>query len=162
MKKILIVFGAILAAALIAAAGFWGGMTYQSNQVDRVRAAFESARGPLTEGQIPGEGRAFPAGGQPGLGGGFMGGAGTNGVVKSIEGNVITISTAQNVTTVNLSDATRIQKSVTGSIADLQPGMRVMVSGEADDDGVITATQVTILNEDAPAFPDPSGMDKEP
>ena len=71
------------------------------------------------------------------------------GEVKSIEGNVLTVSTAQDVTTVNLSDTTQIVKSVEGTTSDLQPGVRVMVTGEQDNDGNITASQITILNNDS-------------
>ncbi len=34
MKKVLIIIGAILLVALIAAGSFYGGMTYQTNQAD--------------------------------------------------------------------------------------------------------------------------------
>jgi hypothetical protein len=80
------------------------------------------------------------------------------GQVKTNEGSTLTISTPQDVTTVNLTDSTRIQKSVEGTHADLQPGTRVMVAGERDSDGVITAEQITILNVDPAAFPYPPPM----
>jgi hypothetical protein len=163
MKKLLLVAGGIVVAALIAAGSFWGGMQYQITQVDRVRSAFENARGPLANGQNSDQTRAFPgAGGQAGQMPGFAGRGGANGVVKTVDGDVITISTAQDVTTVKLADTTRIQKTIRGTAGDLQPGMRVMVTGEADGDGVITATQVSILNEDAPVFPDPAAAGTEP
>jgi len=149
MKKILIVVGIILAAALISGASFWGGMTYQTKQAESVRANFFNARG----GQLPGEGQ-FPANGQLPSGaqgqqgqGSFRGG-GAFGEVKSIEGNVLTLSTAQNVTTVNLTDATKILKTIDGATSDLQPGMRVVVAGQRDDKGNITASQITIESSD--------------
>ena len=146
MKKVLMIVGVILVAVLLNVGSFWGGMTYQSKQVDQVRANFLNARG----GQLPGDGQ-FPADGQVpnGVQGqGFRGG-GTIGQVKSIEGNVLKVSTAQNVTTVNLSDTTQILKSVTAATSDLQTGVRVMVTGERDDKGNITASQITILNNDS-------------
>jgi len=146
MKKVLIVVGVIVVAALLSGVSFWGGMTYQSKQVENVRTNFLNARG----GKLPGDGQ-FPADGQvPNdfQGQGFRGG-GTMGEVKSIEGNVLTVSTAQDVTTVNLSDTTQIVKSVEGTTSDLQPGVRVMVTGEQDNDGNITASQITILNNDS-------------
>jgi hypothetical protein len=169
MKKILIIVGAILLAALIAAGSFWGGMTYQTNQADQARARFMAARG-TTEGEMPQPG-GFPGGNlpegmqPPSSGGiGFPGGA-TTGIVKTIDGNVMTISTAQDVTTVNLSENTRIEKSASATIADLQPGIRVTVTGQQDDDGNITARQILITNNDPldpnadPNEPPPTGME---
>lgn len=52
MKKILIIVGAILLIGGVAAGSFWGGMTYQSNQVKQARANFENSRGPLNAGQM--------------------------------------------------------------------------------------------------------------
>lgn len=146
MKKVLIVVGVIVVAALLSGVSFWGGMTYQSKQVENVRANFLNARG----GQLPGD-RQVPADGQfpnGAQGQGFRGG-GTMGEVKSIEGNVLTVSTAQDVTTVNLLDSTQILKSVEGTTSDLQIGVRVMVTGLRDDKGNITASQITILNNDS-------------
>lgn len=53
MKKTLIIVGSILLVVLLSASSFWGGMTYQSKQADRVRANFLNARGgqPPTDGQ---------------------------------------------------------------------------------------------------------------
>ncbi len=38
MKKVLIIIGAILLAALIAGSSFYGGITFQTNQADQARA----------------------------------------------------------------------------------------------------------------------------
>src|SRR3990170_2613970 len=151
MKKILMIAGAILLAAVIAAGSFWGGIAYQTNRANQVRANFMNARGLSDEGQIPfgspPEAGQFQAGGT-----GFLG-RGATGQIKTIEGNVITISTAQDVTTVNLSQATQIDKTVTGVIADLQVGMRVMVTGEKDKDGNLNAGQITILSDNLTDIP---------
>jgi hypothetical protein len=144
MKKSLAILGLIILVLLVAAGSFWGGMKYESSRADQVRASFINARGQangspfLQEGQLPvGE---IPYG--------LQGGGGTTGQVKTIEGNIMTISTAQDVTTVQLTDDTQIGKSVTATIADLKPGLRVRITGERDKDGKITAGQITILSED--------------
>jgi hypothetical protein len=152
MKKILVIVGAILLAVVIAAGSFYGGMAYQTNQANQVRANFFNSRGLGDNGQLPGNGSGFPNNGQnPGFqnGGqnsGFFGGGGTVGQVKTIEGNVMTVSTARDVTTINLSDSTQIEKPTTGSVADLKPGVQVMVTGQRDSNGEITASQITILS----------------
>ena len=152
MKKILIVVGAILLAGAIAAGSFYGGIAYQTNKVSQAQANFLNARGQPNGGQLPADGGGVPAGGFPrggapnGQNPGFIGGGGTIGQVKTIEGNVMTISTAQNVTTVNLTGSTQVEKTITGAISDLQPGMQVMITGQKDASWNITARQVSILN----------------
>ena len=165
MKKIIIIIGAILLAALIAGGCFYAGMAYQTNQADQARARFMQDRG-MTEGEMPQPGQ-FPGGNlpeemQPPSGGGMgFSGRGTTGVVKSIDGNGFTISTAQDVTTVNLSEDTRIEQYASAAITDLQPGVRVMVTGQQDEDGNITASQILIVNSDpsGPNFLPPEGTE---
>lgn len=151
MKTFLIVVAVILATGLAAGGGFWGGILYQTSKVDTARANFESARGPLNG--MPEGG--FPSGQAPdrqfqngGTQGGFFG-RGTAGSVKTLEGDTLTLSTAQDVTTVKLTADTVVLKTVTGGAADLQAGVRIMVTGERDNDGAITASQITILSGDA-------------
>ena len=144
-KSIVMIVGAIVLAVLIGAGGFMGGMAYQSNQANQVRDNFMRSRG-LDPNAVPGEGQIMPFeqennGAQ---GRAFFGG-GTTGQVKSVEGNVLTLSTAQNVTTVNLTDTTQIEKADTVTTSDLQPGERVFVMGERDSEGNITASQILIF-----------------
>ena len=163
MKTSLIVIGGILLIGLVAAGSFWGGITYQSNRVNMARANFEAARGQLDSGQFPGGGLGFPQEGIPGgPPAGFSGRGGTTGQVKTIQGNTMVVSTAQDVTTVHLSDTTQIEKSVAGAIADLQPGIRVLVAGERDADGNISASRVTILNGALPGMDQPPAPGTEP
>jgi len=150
-KNILIIVGVVGFVLLVGAGGFWGGMTYQSNQNSQAQARFFEQRGqPPSDGEMP-AGMQPPSGEQ--MGGGFRGGNGTMGEVKSIEENTLTLSTAQDVKTVNLSDSTKIVKSVEGTTEDLLPGVRVMVTGETDEDGNITANQITIVSNEAFAAP---------
>jgi hypothetical protein len=163
MKTLLVSLGIIVLIGLVAAGSFWGGMAYQSSQVNQARASFEAARGLLESGQFPGGSPGIPQDGMPGgPQAGFSGRGGTTGQVKTIEDNVMTVSTAQDITTVNLSDSTQIEKSVVGTIADLQPGTRVLVTGERDSDGKITASRITILTGDLPSFEVPAEPETEP
>lgn len=149
MKKALIIIGAVVLALVIAGGSFYGGMAYQNNQQAQTRANFLRSRGITDTGN--GANGSFTGGGQAG-GRGF--GGGTNGTVKSINGSTLTVSTAQNVTTVNLTDSTVIEKSVAGAASDLQPGERVIVTGQRDSSGVVTASQVLIVPANAaPAGP---------
>ena len=166
MKKILIIVGAILLAALIAGGSFYAGMAYKTNQADQARARFMAARG-MTEGEMPQPGQFpggnLPEGGQPPSGDGMgFSGSGTIGVVKTIDGNVMTISTAQDVTTVNLSEDTRIEKFDLAAITDLQPGVRVTVTGQQDNDGNITASQILIMDNEPASLNSPPPTGTEP
>lgn len=139
MKKILLIIGAVLLAVLLSAGSFYGGMAYQRNQQNQIQARFFQSRG------LPGSG--FDNNGNDfSQRRSFLGGGGVTGQVKSLDGNILTISTAQNTTTVNLTDSTQIEKPATGSTSDLQPGVRVVVNGQPDANGNITASQITIVN----------------
>lgn len=145
MKKVWIILGAVVLAVIIAAGSFYGGMAYQRNRVSQIQASFFANRGG-TPGQGGSQGfnpnnaqrRAF--------------GGGITGQVKSIEGDVLTISTPQNVTTVNLTGTTRVEKASQGSASDIQTGDQVMVTGQRDTNGNITAATILILG-NAPAVP---------
>ncbi len=152
MKRIWITLSALLVAGLVAGVSFWGGMTYQTRRAEQVRARFLSARGGNPASQSPGPGQAP----------GFFGGGGTTGQVKSIQGDTLTLSTAQNTTTVHLTSNTRIEKYVAGTSVDLQPGQRVMVIGQQDSKGNLTAERITILSQDAFARPLPTSTSAEP
>jgi len=175
MKKVLMIVGAVILAGLIAAGSFWAGMAYQTNKVEQARANFFNARGQLGEGQFPQGGQApfdeqLPGGGQflpegrssGGGQGAFFGRGGRFGQVKTIDGNTMTLSTAQDVITVNLSDATQIEKTVTGSVSDLQPGTRVTVIGQEEKNGSLTARRIQILSENANFPPDNPPPGTEP
>jgi len=151
MKTTLIVIGMIVLVVLVAAGSFYGGMMYKTNQASQVRQEFMAARGMSNEGQFPGEIPPMTEQFQQ-AGAGFPG-RGAAGQVKSIDGNVMTISTAEDVTTVNLSEETQIDMTVSGEINDLKTGMRVVVVGETDGDGVVNASQITVLSENQTGMP---------
>lgn len=154
MKKIILIVGSILVAALLSAGSFYGGMTYQTNKAKQAQANFFAARGQNQNGQFPANGQS--AGGRQGF---FGNGGGTIGQIKSIDGDVIQLSTPQNVTTVTVSSNTVIRKTVDGTLADLKPGMRVTVIGQRDSNGNITAATIQEINAPQPA---PSGTQTAP
>lgn len=139
MKKWILIAISIVAALALAGGGFWAGMTYQSSQATATRNNFYSQRG-----GAPSDG-IMPSSGQNGQGGGMMRG-GLSGQIKTVDGNTLTVSTPQNVTTVTLSDATVIKKTTTGAAGDLQTGLQVMITGTTDDKGNVAAAQITIVD----------------
>jgi hypothetical protein len=141
MKKPLMIIGVIALVLVFSAGSFYGGMAYARNQASQIRSQFLASRGQGGNGAFNG-GANGATGQRQGL---FGGGGGTTGQVKTINGNVLTISTAQNVTTVNISSSTQIEKAAPGATSDLTPGERVLVTGQRDSSGNIAASQILIL-----------------
>lgn len=144
MKIVLWIIGALALLAIGAGAGFVEGKAYQSNQANQIRSQFFRARGLNPNG-------ADAAGGN--TGGGFAGGfgGGVAGQIKSVQGNTIELNTANNnVTTVDLTANTRIEKSSQGTAADLKPGEQLVVRGQSDSNGTYTANQIQIVSNGAP------------
>lgn len=106
--------------------GFGGGQAFQLPQ----------GANPNNPNSAPGQGQGQ---GQRRQGGGFFGGgfggfAGADlgncvarGQIKSVNGDTVEISTANDVVTVKVNDATVISKTERGTIGDLQVGDRVTV-----------------------------------
>ncbi|MGD1119632.1 MAG: DUF5666 domain-containing protein [Dehalococcoidales bacterium] len=70
---------------------------------------------------------------------------GIMGTLQSIDGNTLTLTNAQGTqVTVNLDSSTSIQKTVTGTLADLQQGDNLIVTGTADANGNITANTISV------------------
>ena len=151
MEKILLIVGAVVLVAAAVGGAFYGGIQYQKDQVSLVQSNFIQARGE-GEGQFQGGGGMMPGGALPGDGSlpsGRIGmGGGLMGTIKSVDGDTLTLSTAEDVTTVTLTDETTIQMTVLGSLSDLTEGLRVMISGETDEDGSLTALTIQILSSD--------------
>jgi hypothetical protein len=135
MKKILFITSGIVLLVVVGVASFYGGRTYQRNQTEAIQARFFATRGLANTGGTTGTG-SFTQGSFP---------RGLQGTIKSIQGNVMTLSTAQNVVTVNLSSSTIILKAVSGTNSDLATGATVTVTGQRDSSGNENATQVLIL-----------------
>jgi hypothetical protein len=145
-KRIGLIIGMIIVVVAVGAGAFYGGTVYAATQVNNTRTAFFNGRG--------GNGGGGGYGGNGGPGGGGRGG-GVIGTIKSVNGNTMLVSTAQNVTTVTLTGSTTIAKTVNGTTADLQPGQNVTVRGQADSSGNVTATTIQLVP--AGSFPGRGG-----
>ena len=127
-RKLIYIIGIIVALVAVGAGSFYGGTAYAAQQTAATRTAFFNGRG---------------GAGGGGTGGGF--GGGVAGTIKSITGNTVEVSTAQNVTTVTLSGTTTVMKSVAVTTADLQVGQTVTVRGQRDSAGNVTATTIQVV-----------------
>jgi len=156
MKIVLWIIGALALLAIGAGAGFVEGKAYQTNQANQIRNQFFRARGLTPSGSdTAGSGQGG------GFGGGF--GGGVAGQIKSVQGNTIELNTANNnVTTVDLTANTRIEKSTQGTAADLKTGEQLVVRGQSDANGTVTANQIQIVSNGAPQNGAPQGTPAAP
>ena len=136
-RKLIFIVGIIVALAAVGAGAFYGGTVYAANQASTTRNAFFNGRG--------GTGTGAGAGGGAGANGAGFGGGGVAGTIKSINGNTVEVSTAQNVTTVTLSAATTVEQTVAAAASDLQVGQTVTVRGTRDSAGNVAATSIQVV-----------------
>ena len=95
-----------------------------------------------------------PSGGPPGA----FGGPGVSGTVKSVSGSTLQLSAQDGSTvTVKTDSNTLFQKNVSGTIADIQVGARIMVSGDQSS-GTTTARTIQIMPAGANAPQQPPGQ----
>lgn len=78
---------------------------------------------------------------------GFMGGGGLTGTIEKIEGNTVTVNTAQGPLQATLGTDTTIQMMAGGTLQDLTTGLQVTVVGQREADGTVTARTIVITSE---------------
>jgi hypothetical protein len=137
MKKVLLIIAGLALLVVAAGAGFEYGKTYQSNQASQIRSQFLRSRG------------INPSNGSGGAQAAGFGG-GTFGQLKSVNGNTLTLTTQNGDVTVDLTANTQIEKTTSGTPADLQAGQQLVVRGQRDSSGTVTAESVQITTGRAP------------
>ena len=98
------------------------------DQVQRIRQQFQER---LAQGGVqpfPGRGKVL-------------------GTIEKVEGNSITVQTAQGPVQAKTDGDTTIQVLEAGSLDDLQTGMTVVVTGQPGEDGAVAATSVFVTPE---------------
>jgi len=78
---------------------------------------------------------------------GFGGAGGLTGTIEGIEGDTITINTAQGPLQATISTDTTIQIFAEGTLTDLENGDQVTVRGQRREDGTVEATSITVTPE---------------
>ncbi len=149
-KRIPLVLGSIVLMLAIGGGSFYGGMLYQQTRIAAIRNQFFGGRGGDNGGNGGGGGGGTGGGGTGGGAFGAGGGRGQFGTIKSIDGNTLTVSTPQSEIKVKLTDTTQIEKLVTGAVGDLAVGDRIVVRGDSDSSGTITANSVQVTVAQAP------------
>ncbi len=147
--KVWYIVGVIVLVLLAGAGGFYGGTVYAQSQAQSAQSNFLRQRAAGGNGQFgqsnQGGAGQFGQGRQGGQGGQFaqFGQLLARGQIKSVNGDTVEISTAQSVVTVKVDSKTTINKTVSGTAADLKPGDRVTVFGPTSGD-TSTATAIQI------------------
>jgi hypothetical protein len=134
----------VLAAVLVASAGFLGGALvgkhYGHSGSGNLAAEFSRLAGARASASAaPGSGSAF--GGRSGL---FGAGNATIGTIKLIDGSTVYVQTAAgDIVQVATSAGTKVTVSSTVPVKDLQPGETVIVEGSKNSSGGIAATSIS-------------------
>lgn len=134
-----------LAAAVVLVAGVLIGVQAHkllgSPRTAAVPSRFEDGGGFTRRGGQPGEDRQ-PGGGRMRGGAGAAGG--TLGTVEKVENGKVHVRTMTGETvTVTTSGDTAVQVTRPGKVTDLKPGTMIVVRGERDADGTVTARTIT-------------------
>lgn len=160
MRTVIFAVVALALLAVGAIGGFFYGQTVGQAQANEIRSNFLASRG-IGQGGAAGAqggaagGQSGATGGQGGFAGGFAGqggqGRGTFGSIKDVAGNTINLSTANAAVKVTVTDQTQIQRTVQQPVqlSELQSGESIVVTGDQDSQGNITARSISIVPQGA-------------
>lgn len=82
----------------------------------------------------------------------FSGRGGLTGTIEKVEGNLVTVTTAEGPVEVTIAEATSISQISQASVDDLQAGLQVTVMGPPAEDGSVEAANVVITPEGMESF----------
>lgn len=127
----------IILVIIFAAAGFYGGMTYQKSKAPSFGASGVGGAG-------GGYGRRFGGAGGPG---GASGMTPVGGQIVSTGNGTITVKLADGSSKIiTISSQTKINKTTSGSQSDLKTGEQVTAFGTTNSDGSVTAQAINLGN----------------
>ncbi|MEU3642030.1 hypothetical protein AB0E59_01520 [Lentzea sp. NPDC034063] len=129
----------ILGVAVLAIVAFVGGVFVQKS----FGASETPARTNAAGRQFPGGNGGTPPSGTNRQGGGQFG-RGTVGTIDHVEGTTVYVKTQNGqIVKVSTSDATKVEVTSEGKLADLKAGQQVVVQGQAGSDGTVTGQTIT-------------------
>lgn len=140
--------GALILAALAAAGGFFYGTTVGEARANSARDAFLQERA-AEGGQFDHAGGGFEAGGgqfqhEGGQGQGNPARARGTGEVTGIEGDTLTLTTAEGEIQVLVNGDTVLRKVTTLTLDEVQPGEQIVVFGDRDPQGNLVARSIQV------------------
>jgi len=146
MSKTLIVVAAVVGVLVVAAGSFWAGMSFGESRATRDRQSLLEERLGQRGGQFPKLGQTP----QPGQAGAQRFAGGVMGTIETVAGETLVVTTQQGDIQIETTDTTLIQKYSVGTIADLEAGEQVVVSGTQNEDGSYTARSIQVMPGQAP------------
>ncbi len=131
--QILVALGVLVLLIVVGVGAFTAGRNAGLAEQVTIRTEFLQQRAGTTGGATSGTGAAANPAGTPGetapgaRAAALQGRQLVNGVVKSVQGNVVTVTQQRDgsTTTLTIDDKTVIEKTTTGTLADIQPGWRI-------------------------------------
>jgi len=128
MKKTILF---LIILIIIGGGSFWGGMKYQQNKISSQRTSFQNLSPEQRQQFVQRAGRA---------GANFLSGEVINKDEKSLTLKLPDGSTK----IVFFSGSTQISKATEGTIDDIEIGKQIMVSGDQNSDGSLTAKTIQL------------------
>ena len=143
----------LLAVAVVGLAvgiAFGGGIALGRNTApETIVTVTSSGGGSASQGRTAPAGQsATPTPAPTGAAGGFgirpQGGTPVTGTVKSVEGNIVTVSTSSGETKVQVGEATAIRKIESGALSDVSIGASIVAVGQPNAEGAVVAASIEI------------------
>ena len=150
----------IALAGLAVGIAFGGGIAFGRNTAPETVVTVTSSgggaasQGGATGSATPTPSQAAASGGQSatptpaptGGAGGFRQQVGTpvSGTVKSVEGNIVTVSTTSGDTKIQVGEGATIRKIENGALSDVIAGKSILATGQLNAEGVLVAVSIDI------------------
>ena len=135
---------ALLATALLLAAGFWGGAIAEKNHGGSTASAASGFAARFRGGAAAGAaGGGFAGGFRGGAGGAAGGTSAATGTLSVVNGNTLYVLTSTgSLVKVSLGQSTAVTRNAKTAANALRPGDSVVIQGSAAKNGDVTATSV--------------------
>jgi hypothetical protein len=134
---------ALLATALLLAAGFWGGAIAEKNHGGSTAGATTGFAARFRAGGAAGAGGGFAGGGFRGGGGAPGGASAATGTLSVVDGNTLYVLTSTgSLVKVSLGQSTAVTRNAKAAADALRPGDSVVIQGAAAKNGDVAATSV--------------------
>jgi hypothetical protein len=143
-----------LAALVLVAAGFFGGVQVQKGQAGATTAGGPPSGFAARFGQGGGQAGAGGGGQAGGGAGGAAGGAGaTTGTVADVKGSTLYVTTGAGTTVKVRTDSnSKVTRNAASTATAVHPGDTVVVQGAKASSGTVTASSITATAKGVPSF----------
>lgn len=143
MKDKKIIVSVVIVCVVVLVVGFVSGVAYEKNKLSKSGASSFTSRF-VGQGNFNPNGRTGTSGNVRTGGNGFLGGA-VLGQVISQDSKSLTVKLRDGGSRIVLiSPSTKVEKTVDGVMTDVSVGKQVMITGQVNSDGSVSATSIQI------------------